>query len=1475
MVLKSTDLFTDDEAEKNSIIDECSKYNNTFHNHTDASLGDGVTSPQQLVQRAKEIGASAIAITDHGVCYNWTDFYNAARAEGIKPVRGVEAYIKNSDGRYNHLILLSKNPEGERELDAFVTETEKHRESMRTKTIPVATEDMLDMVSNGNVICTSACIQGPVADPFMKNVIADREIEKISRQIEKARKEMPEGYEEALKKEKKTNDDINRVMSALKQARSLSKMPSYRATEKRIEAMTDEGRRARETAILENEKKQRQQQAAKAKENIPLLEQKRDELKESLKTPDPDSGLSIKDIINQGNKKQKRLDELNQKIKDIENSRMSDEQGIREAAAIAERYRARFGDDFYIEVQNHGIPAEKYIYPKLADIASQLGIKLVAANDSHIPSQDYVKVRNMIQNIRWMNDREYKKPSVGDDQLYIKSGAELARALLEILPPEQVLEAMKDTEEIDHKIEDYDLIKHKAYPGVERPDQALAPDEIRGFTDWLHQAEEARAELLDKYPGLEKVHELDNPEEMMKGMAPEEQKAFKAIIDNDSYIKTEDGYELRNINEKPVDTQILRYMTIKGIKDRFPDGFPDREKYLKRMNYELDIIDKMGFSSYFLVINDVVKACKEEGKKRGELWIGPARGSGAGSLVNYLIQNTELDPIEHGLIFERFLNPERVSMPDIDTDFSEDARKFAIKHVKEKYGNEAVAGIMTKTRMQMKGAIENASKLNGINDSHNRRTYLAITDKAKKELDSLKIDNIEDAINYYRKNNGDPELIKILEDAEPLEGLMTTTGQHAAGVIIVSEGHKVCDYVPEMRVIDNNGNEGFAIQADMIQAEAQYGFIKFDFLGLSNLDVISKTMHLVKQDYGVDIDPYSLPVRGDVIKDIFQTGDTNFVFQFESEGMKDMLAKLRPETFDDLVLAVSVYRPGPMDFIPDIIKSKNTGAPSEIIKKIPMLKDVLAETYGYPVYQEQVMRIMTDCAGFTMGEADNVRRAMSKKHEDELAAAKPKFIEGSVKNGISEEDAGWLFDQLMPFAKYGFNKSHAASYSLVSYITAYLKHDYFKEYVCGAMTKQGDKIPQLIEDCRKRDIKIMTPDINMSEVDFSPVGDDAIIYGLSAIKGVKGAADRIVEERKKNGTFRSISDFIERVNPDTGVLEALAATGAFESVCRDRRQAKDLAERCKSDYADWQKKKISYEKAKEKYEKQLAEDPADTKKTVRLKAAMDKAYSDQEIYHDELVNETDPDRRLKARTGANLKAEFEYLGGWISGSPLDEYSTKGYDTALSEPGERKIAGVITDYKLLHRKSDGADMCKFRLVDRNSNAINCIVFTKEYQDIRDYIKNGAVVCIEGEVRTEEKEDGDEVRITRELRGKKAVPLSEKQEVMMISLKTETDRLEKFDPMLNGGYKTQENGIPFKVFVEQTQDHYNYAEGCVSKDIAERIRDIGGQAEIIKTDPDPAGYIGKDEEELLEAGTGYESEEPEMQDQAETCDTEEIR
>lgn len=714
-----------------------------------------------------------------------------------------------------------------------------------------------------------------------------------------------------------------------------------------------------------------------------------------------------------------------------------------------------------------------------------------------------------------------------------------------------------------------------------------------------------------------------------------------------------------------------------------------------------------------------------------------------------------------------FLNPERISMPDIDTDFSKHARMIAIAYVKSKYGERAVAGIMTKGKMAAKSALTYAPKLLGLEKFSDKKYFVSLGTEMRKlvgDEPNACLSNYNDKIKEAFAGN--EEALTILEYANMLEGCLTSYGQHAAGLICI-QNDEIENYIPLMATTDAEDNEVFVIQGDMNEAEGQLGFIKFDFLGLKNLNIITTTMQILKRNKGITIDPYNLPFEEVIFREIFAKGDTNFVFQFESDGMKGMLKQLRPTCFGDIVLAVSVYRPGPMDFIPDIIASKNGLKESEFIIRFPQLKEVYAETYGYPVYQEEVMKTFVVCAGFSTGKADIVRRHMSKKHEKELAEIRPEFIEGCKNNNISAEDANWLFDQLMPFSKYGFNKSHAAAYSLVSYITAYEKYYHKKEYLCGAMTMQGEKTGQFLADCKASNIDVYRPDVNNSEADYS-VYNDGIIIGLSAIKGLKEDAAKIVEERVNHGLYKSLEDLIERAPIRSNNLEALIEAGACDTFINDRISAVEFANEYSEAYT---KLKAAREKRNEVTESLLT--ATEETEINKLNRSLVTAKKNVENATNQLRYIPKPSKVVMS-TSKRLALESKTLGMMVTGNPLEDYDISSYKKITDIDAEEvvTIAGIISESKRIITKN-GQDMCICSLMDCNNDVIKVVCFPNNYDVNAPFLEEGKIICITGDIKIDE---------SPEIIVREAYTLIANAETLVVSVSNIAEYKEVVEPIL---------------------------------------------------------------------------------------------
>ncbi len=585
------------------------------------------------------------------------------------------------------------------------------------------------------------------------------------------------------------------------------------------------------------------------------------------------------------------------------------------------------------------------------------------------------------------------------------------------------------------------------------------------------------------------------------------------------------------------DKEYLRYLTYQGAKERW--GKPLSDEIKERLEFELGTIERMGYSSYFLIVWDFIRAAREMG-----VWVGPGRGSAAGSAVAYALKIINIDPIKYDLLFERFLNPDRVSMPDIDVDFDEDGRDRVLEYVAEKYGRKRVANIITFGTMAMKMAIRDVARVLDYPIKTADRLAKMVPDKVK---------NFKQAYEKspelkFARENGTPEEKRILEYAEKLEGSIRQTGIHACGVIIGRDDLE--NFIPLTTTKDSVLFAATQYEGSYVEA---VGMLKMDFLGLKTLSILKDAVENIKHSRGIEIDLDSLPLDDKKTYELYSRGETVGLFQFESAGMRKYLKQLKPQRFDDLIAMNALYRPGPMDYIPDFIARKN--GQKKIEYDLPQMKDILENTYGITVYQEQVMLLSQKLAGFSRGQADNLRKAMGKKKKDIIDKLKPEFIEGCKRNGIAVEMAEKIWNDWEKFASYAFNKSHSTCYAYLSYQTAYLKSHYPAEYMAAVLSRNVSEIKKVslfMDECRRMKIPVLGPDVNESLDRFIVNKQGAIRFGLAAIKGVgQHAAEEIMREREENGPFKDIYDFVERVNiqiVNKRVMENLILSGALDNI---------------------------------------------------------------------------------------------------------------------------------------------------------------------------------------------------------------------------------------------------------------------------------------------------------------------------------------
>ncbi|MFU8844135.1 MAG: DNA polymerase III subunit alpha [Bacteroidales bacterium] len=869
-----------------------------LHVHTQYSILDGAANIDQLIQRTKEAGMSALAITDHGNMYGVLKFYTAAKKAGIKPIIGCEVYVakesrfkkeKSQGKHYHHLILLAKNKIGYHNLARLTSLG--YLEGFYYR--PRIDREILEKYSEG-IIVSSACLGG----------------------------EIPQA------------------------------------------------------------------------------------------------------IMNQGEEK---------------------------AQESIDWFRSVFGADFYLELQNHGLPEQKTVNEAMLRLAVKNNVKVIATNDVHYINKEDYDAHDILVRLNTgadINDTKEDMHYSGEE--YLKTPEEM-EVLFTDLP-----DALANTQEIVDKVEDFE-IEHKI--------------------------------ILPVFP------------------LPEN------FSDEDEY---------------------LRHLAYNGAKKLYTEI---KEEIRKRLDFELSVIKNMGFPGYFLIVQDFINKAREM-----EVIVGPGRGSAAGSLVAYCTGITTIDPIRYNLLFERFLNPERISMPDIDVDFDDAGRDKVLKYVVEKYGKNRVAQIVTFGTMAARLAIRDVARVLKLPLPDADRIAKLVPEKpgitlrkAYQEVPELT------AI----KRNGDDLERKTLRFAETLEGSARHTGTHACGVIIGPD-----DLINHIPLATAKDSELMVTQYEGKLVE-KVGMLKMDFLGLKTLSIINDAVKNIYKRHGVKINIDTIPLDDSKTYCLYQKGETIGTFQFESEGMRTYLRDLKPNNLEDLIAMNALYRPGPMKFIPTYINRKY--GREKIEYPHPMLEDILKPTYGIMVYQEQIMQSAQIMGGFTLGKADVLRRAMGKKKAEEMEAMKAEFVEGAKVRGVDKKKAEDVFQVMLEFANYGFNRSHSAAYSVIAYQTAYLKANFPAEYMAAVLTNNLNDIKKItffIDESHRQNIDVLGPDVNESHLNFMVTDKGVIRFGLGAIKNVgENAAENIIHEREENGPYKSIFDFAKRINlksVNKRSMEALAMAGAFD-----------------------------------------------------------------------------------------------------------------------------------------------------------------------------------------------------------------------------------------------------------------------------------------------------------------------------------------
>jgi DNA polymerase-3 subunit alpha len=917
-----------------------------------------------------------------------------------------------------------------------------------------------------------------------------------------------------------------------------------------------------------------------------------------------------------------------------------------EARRLAHEYEDLFGKgNFYLELQDHGLPEDRVTLPAMYRLGAETGIPLVATNDAHYLQHDDARAQDILTCISTGKTvHEEKRLKFSSDQFFIKSRAEMMQVFGE------VEDALDRTWEI-----------------AQRCRLKLAPVE-------------------NPFPRFDvpEGHSIDSYFE---------------------YI-TRQGFERRRGR--------LEQLAARGLLKH------DIGAYIDRLEREIELIKSMKFAGYFLIVWDFIRYAKSQG-----IPVGPGRGSAAGSIVAYCLGITDVDPLHYGLLFERFLNPERVTLPDIDIDFCTNRRGEVIQYVTEKYGREQVAQIITFGTLGAKAALKDVGRALGMGFGDVDK----ITKLVPAEINIKLRDAIEkepDLKDLYQK---DPQIHELFDIALRLEGMARNASVHAAGVVISPQP------LQELVPLYKTNKDEIVTQFDMAWLE-KLGLLKMDFLGLTTLTIVNETLALIRKTRGTEIVLEDLPLDdAETYATIFAEGLTDGVFQFESSGMKDVLRRYRPERIEDLIALNALYRPGPIKggVVDDFIDRKH--GRKHITYDLPVLKPILEETYGVIIYQEQVMQIAQLVAGYSLGEADLLRRAMGKKKPAEMAKQRERFLSGAKQLGYPEKKAEKLFDLMAQFAEYGFNKSHSAAYGFLAYITGYLKAHYKVEFMSALLTSESgntDKVVKYINECRARHIEVLPPDINASGLNFTPDAG-AIRFGLGAVKNVgAGAVEAIIKARDADGRFTSLDDFCERVDltaVNRRVIESLIKAGAMDSFPGTRAQKMAVVEDCIESGQRAQKDRLSGQGG-------LFGDllgPAGVEKVHRF-------FPDVPGW-----------TRIES-----LRGEKEMIGFYVTGHPLDDFKDKVLELAThdsetiskAEKGQEVVmCGILTGVQR-KRTKDQKPWATMRLEDWKGST-ELLVFTAKYEQLQQELIEDRAVLVRARALPEE--DGSVKLSAQEMTG----------------------------------------------------------------------------------------------------------------------------
>ena len=946
------------------------------------------------------------------------------------------------------------------------------------------------------------------------------------------------------------------------------------------------------------------------------------------------------------------------------------------AVETAKFYKGLFGEDYYIELQDHGLEKQKMSNPTLMEIAKQLDIKMVITNDSHYLKKEDADWHDTLLCIQTNALKEStNRFSFPNNEFYVKT-----------------------------------------------------PEQLRDSFRWM-EAEEFEKCIANTVEIAEKCHLII---EMGKYHIP--------------YFELPPNFTSETY---------LDYKTMEGIKKRYGKITPELKE---RMDYELGVINKMGFAEYFLIVADFIHFAKTH-----DIPVGPGRGSAAGSLVSYALEITDLDPIRHNLLFERFLNPERVSMPDVDIDFCVEKRGQVIDYVTKKYGADKVCQIITFGTLAARNAMKSVARVYDIPFAQSNQWAQLIPAEPKIKID----DALKDGMELKKLYDTDPTVKKLVDMAKCVEGLKNNTGMHAAGVIISK--------MPLSEVVPvEPSKEGIIVTEYTMTEDEHIGLLKMDFLGLRNLTIIHNAIKMIKKRHNIDLDINNIPLDDKETYDLLVSGDTDGVFQLESSGMKKLVKDLKPNVFEDMGALVALFRPGPLEsgMVQDFVERKHGRQKIEYAH--PDLVPILKDTYGTIVYQEQIMQIFQTLADYTLGEADMVRRMMGKKKLDEMAKQKDKFIERAANHGMSSKDAATLFEQIEKFAAYCFNRSHSAAYAFVAYQTAYLKAHYPVEYMSAllsSVSSDQEKTQLYIAECQKMGIKVLAPDINKSSAHFTPDGGD-IRFGLASIKNVGQAVIDLIEKEREEKDFESLYDFCTRLDPkclNKRSLESLIKSGAFANIEKSRKQLMENLDSLVSS---------AYREAEAKSLGQVSLFAGMTTSTGEQMGGFSLQGSDEEF----------EDKQIQA-------FEKEYLGFYVTSHPLSSivdklpFLTTHNIAELSEmPNDKPvtICGLLSQVRQIPTRKDPTKFLKAGIIEDLTGKVEFVAFHKTLLEYNSFLEAEKKVIISGKVS---KRDEDSFSVVvdsvKPVENSNIVTVSLKEDMHfedLVSLKDMLTRFKGSDPLV---------------------------------------------------------------------------------------------